>query len=793
MKLNKSHIVLLLATFTTSSAMAVSDIERASIASIGANENTDADSREPSVSADGRYVAFESAANDIVGDDTFAIQDIFRYDRQTDTSLLVSRGNGAGGTASDTRSLFSDMSDDGRYIVFASRDQGNLVSNTIVTWAPDIQDPDDDVNVALERPQQIFLRDMTNNTTTLISVRGGDTACAGTNSCFAGNSQSTIPTISADGRYVVYESLANDILAADTDTTLTRFDSDIYRYEIATGTTSLVSTGASGKGNSRSLNASISDTGQYVVFASDANNLGGNFTDGVRDVFLRDMVAGTTIAVTNGTNPGSGSGGLTDSQQPTVSSDGSFIAFESYRQNIVDGDTNGVRDVFVYHTLSQTTIRVSVSSNGVEGDGASREPEISSDGRFVVFDSSATNLITGDTNGQNDVFVRDLASNTTTRVSTTSAGAEGTGASTTARISTHGDYVVFSSFSSLVTADTHAPATADIYLYINNTDIENPGVTFIPKTRGDFNGDGVSDVLWRNRISGANKIYIMSGLVIRTDTALNVLNDNTWEAQGMGDFNNDKQADIFWRNTATGATVITFMNGTVESSTTGTSGFTTDLSWEVVGVGDFDSNNFDDVLIRNNVTGEIRIAFMSSATVTSEQVVGTLNDLDWNVAGIGDFDNDNKDDILWRHNVNRSVWMYLMDGNTITNGAGAGELVAFTSDNWDIPGVGDFDNDGMADILWRHNTNGRVWMYLMNGNALLNSTDGEPGQHVAFTSLEWDIAAVGDYNGDSKTDIFWRHGTLGTNHHYHMNGVSIITNEGVNTLSDLNLELIKSD
>ncbi len=792
MKPNISHIVLLLASFTSSSAIA---IERISLGPVTGTINTNQPSREPSVSSDGRYVVFESNASDITSDDTNGTtQDIFRRDRTMGTTELVSRASGASGATADAGSVFSDMSDDGRFIVYASRAQ-NLTSDTysgliadpdaalIPAGCPVPSNPGDSLNLNCERPQQIFLRDMVNNTTRLISVAGGNTSCGG--ACTSGNSQSTLPSISANGQFIVYESLANNILAVDTDATTTRFSSDVFRYEIATGTTELVSTGANGKGNSRSLDADISNFGNVVVFASNASNLGGNPNDTVRDVFLRNMDSGITIPITNGS---ADSRGFTDSRFPSVSANGVRVAFESFRRDLVPGDTNGVRDAFVFDTISRQYTRVSVSSNGVQGDGTSREPEISTDGRFVVFHSIATNLVPGDTNGNNDIFLHDLVANVTTRVSLHSTGAEATGANTTANLSSDGSFIVFTAEGSLVPTDTHSSNVSDIYLFPNDISLVSR-----LKGRNDFDGDGTSDVLWRNSVSAANKVYLMNGLIVASDTALNVLNDTNWEALGIGDFNNDIKSDIVWRNKTTGASQITFMNGAAPLSTIAITGLTTDLNWDIVGVGDFDNDNFDDILIRNKVTGENRVAFMSNSTVTGEQSVNTVNDLNWKVAGIGDFNNDNKADILWRHDVNRRVWMYLMDGNTIINGAGAGEHVAFTSENWDIPSVGDFNNDGITDILWRNNTNGRVWIYLMNSITIVNSTNGGPGQHVAFTALAWNIEAVADYNGDGKDDIFWRNEVFGFNHHYHMDGVSIITNQGVNTLGDLTWDLIKPD
>ena len=309
----------------------------------------------------------------------------------------------------------------------------------------------------------------------------------------------------------------------------------------------------------------------------------------------------------------------------------------------------------------------------------------------------------------------------------------------------------------------------------------------------DFNGDNKSDIFWRHDASLENKFYLMDSNTVVTDANVSIIETATsgWEVVGNGDFNGDGKVDILWRQASTGNNNISLINGTVTGSPSGVNlsiPALADPKWKIAGVGDFDGDDNNDIFWHHD-DGENRITFMNGTTQTSTAVVPTIPDPNWKVTGIADLDKDGMDDIVWRHNVNRSVWLYLMNGNTISNGGGSGELVAFTSDNWDIEGVGDFDADGRGDILWRHNTNGRVWLYLMNGPAILNGSIGAPGEHVAFTGLTWNIDAIGDYNGDGKRDIFWRNSTTGENHMYLMSGITISpapSGIAVQTLSDLN-------
>src|SRR5262249_31107160 len=159
---------------------------------------------------------------------------------------------------------------------------------------------------------------------------------------------------------------------------------------------------------------SISADGRYVAFDSTANNLVSGDTNGVSDVFVHDRVSGTTERVSLSSN---GVQGNRDSYYPSISADGRCVAFWSTATNLVNGDTNGASDVFVSDRVSGTTERVSLSSNGVPGHRATYYPSLSADGRYVAFWSSATNLVNGDTNGLDDTFVHDRQTGATERVS----------------------------------------------------------------------------------------------------------------------------------------------------------------------------------------------------------------------------------------------------------------------------------------------------------------------------------------------------------------------------------------
>jgi len=256
--------------------------------------------------------------------------------------------------------------------------------------------------------------------------------------------------ISADGRYVVFKSDAANLVSGDTDV----FD-DLFVRDLNAGTTERVNVSTAGvQANNETSLGAISGDGRYVAFSSSATNLVDNDTYGYRDIFVRDREAETTERVSVST---AGDQATDDSYSCAISADGRFVAFGSDAINLVADDTNDKRDVFVRDRLASTTERVSVSTEGAQGDGASGQVSISDDGRFVAFLSSATNLVPDDTNEVSDIFVRDREAGVTTRANLTSTGAQSFGWSNDyPAISGDGRFVSFiSSASDLVPDDTN--------------------------------------------------------------------------------------------------------------------------------------------------------------------------------------------------------------------------------------------------------------------------------------------------------------------------------------------------
>jgi Tol biopolymer transport system component len=348
---------------------------RASVSSTGAQADTGGG--EPALSGSGRYVAFSSSADNLVAGDTNGplITDVFVRDRLTGVTQRVSVGSG--GEQATATSLGPALSSSGRYVAFTSAAR-RVPADTDAFF-------------------DAYVRDLaTGDVRRLSSARSGG----------APNGASFGVAISADGRRVAFDSYASNLVAGDTNGV-----PDVFVRDRWTGVTSRVSVGAGGaQGNGDSGGIStpaISGDGRYVAFTSLASNLVAGDTNGVTDVFTRDLRTGVTRRMSLTPTGRAANGG---SESVAISSDGRIVAFASYASNLVAGDTNGVRDVFVRDRWTGVTRLVSVASDGIRANGSSAEPAVSGDGLRIGFSSDATNLVPNDTNDATDVFVRDPAS-----------------------------------------------------------------------------------------------------------------------------------------------------------------------------------------------------------------------------------------------------------------------------------------------------------------------------------------------------------------------------------------------
>jgi Tol biopolymer transport system component len=261
---------------------------------------------------------------------------------------------------------------------------------------------------------------------------------------------SSEPVISADGRYVAFVSSATDLVDGDTNG-----KGDVFRKDLQTGETVRCSTKSDGsQANGASGDVSISCDGGYVAFYSYATDLVSGDTNGEADIFRKNLVTGEILRCSTSSSSAQATGG--GSYFSSMSSDGRYVAFYSDATDLVSGDTNGMTDIFRKDMQERETVRCSTDASRDQANGTSYDPCISADGRYVAFHSDATDLVGGDTNGNSDVFRKDVLTEEILRCSTSSSNTQATGGSYYASISSNGRYVAFeSSASDLMNGDAN--------------------------------------------------------------------------------------------------------------------------------------------------------------------------------------------------------------------------------------------------------------------------------------------------------------------------------------------------
>ena len=412
---------------------------------------SDGHSAAVSLSNDGGMLAFSSSATNLVAGDTNGLYDAFVRSGAGAESSRISVSSA--GVQGDARVFGVSLSGNGKFVAFDSG-ATNLVAGDTNSQA------------------DVFVRDLEAGTTERVSV---SSAGAQANS----SSSSTTLAISDDGRYVAFSSGATNLVPSDTNSRR-----DVFVRDRAGGTTQLVSFATGGAlSNDHASGPVISGDGRFVAWGSNATNLVPGDTNATYDGFLRDLQAGTTERVNVSSSEAQAEmsalgwfGGM------SISDGGRYVTFEDDATNLVAGDTNGVRDLFVRDRQAGVTERVSVSSGEAEQNGHPLAAAISADGRYVAFLSDASNLVPDDTNGLRNVFRRDRVDGTTERVDVRYNGGQSAGghASTEVAISNDGRYVAFNSASPLSPRDTtnidvfvrdmNRPVFDSIYATANTSD-----------------------------------------------------------------------------------------------------------------------------------------------------------------------------------------------------------------------------------------------------------------------------------------------------------------------------------
>jgi Tol biopolymer transport system component len=557
-------------------------VERVSVDSSGAQGNAvsgydtaNGDFFGVSVSSDGRYVAFTSYAGNLVSGDTNAALDVFVRDRQSATTERASVDS-SGGQANDL-SYSPALSSDGRYVCFTSLATNLVVGDTNATY-------------------DVFLRDRSTGTTSRASVSSDGTE-ANDRSGYALHGDRGSAAISSDGHSIGFVSDASSLgNGADTNGW-----SDVYVRDLQYGTTERVSLTTGGEGNADSDRVAMSPDGRYVAFDSAASDLVPGDTNGAPDVFVLDNVAGTLERVSVSSSGAQAAG---ECEHPAISTDGRFVAFDSYAGNLVAGSTSGRSDIYLRDRQAGTTEVVSISTGGARGDADSFRPSISSDGRFVAFESNSANLVAGDTNGVNDVFVGDRQLGTTERVSVSSAGTQGDQYSYIASISADGRYVAFQSFAdNLVTGDTNG----QMDVFVRDRQLATT-------VRASVSSGGVQG----NSQSGTPSISANGRYVAFTSSASNLVAGDT-----NGTF------DVFVRDLQGGITSLASAdsggaigNGQSLLPTISSDGRFVAFYSEATNLVAGDVNGFGDIFLRDRLVGATSLASVSTGGVQGNSNAG---------------------------------------------------------------------------------------------------------------------------------------------------------------------------
>jgi hypothetical protein len=268
---------------------------------------------------------------------------------------------------------------------------------------------------------------------------------------------------------------------------------------------------------------------------------------------------------------------------------------------------------------------------------------------------------------------------------------------------------------------------------VNDDPSPNPPLGLPP---ADFNGDGMTDIIWRHETSGQLAAWRMESINLVSGSIFQTLADLDWKVVGTADFNADGETDIVWRHDLSGQIAFWFMNDLTLNGGTlieGKSG----AGWRVHGTGDFNADGKPDFLWRNETTGALTAWLMNGTTLLADTPLdpGSVTDLDWRPVGTGDFNHDGKTDILWRHQGSTQVVVWLMDG---VNLSGGGFLIPSTLDPiWLPSATGDFNGDGHTDILWRHQVSGELLVWLMSGMTQKCAAFLNPDR---MTDANWKVA-----------------------------------------------------
>jgi hypothetical protein len=648
-------------------------------------------------SPDGDWVLFDSIASDLASGDVNGSTDVFLYNTLGTSVTLVSHANGSLSTTANGQSTSRAFSPDGHNLLFASR-ATNLLSTPIT--------PNGNWNLFLftVEDQAPFAAGQI----TLVSHTANSTTTSGSNS-----SAVNVATFSPDGRYVLFDSLANNLVSGQADTNGV---ADLFLYDTQSNSSALVShipgsTTTSGSGatfGTYPAGAIFSPNGHYVLFKSDASNLAASDANASSDLFLYDTqngsvtlvshIAGSTTSTANG-----GSGVNTMAFSP----DSRYVLFDSLASNLVGPDGNANLDLFLYDTQDGSVDLVShaegLSTTTGNGGSSTVAQPFSQNSRYVLFNSFASNLVATDGNGAEDAFLYDTLDGSVWLVSASAGGAAANGTSIATGFGPGGSLVIQSTATNL-----GGLAFAEL-----NNDFDVFFVSFanVAALNPPPPAATTADMILRHGADGQYEIYDIGNNGILAAYQLGQVGTD-WKFVGLGRFFSSDTTDMLLRSSGTGGfEVYDISNNNISNAAfLGTVG----LNWQAAGFGDFNHDSMTDLVLRNSSTGGFEVYNISNNQIIGANFMGTVG-LDWQVGGFGNFSSRGETDMILRNTGTGGLEVYNISSNQITNAAFMGTVGL----EWQIIGVGNFSSmPGESDVIMRNVNTGGLEVYNVANNQI---------------------------------------------------------------------------
>ena len=699
------------------------------------------------ISDNGNVIAFSTRAENIYPISDSSIRIVYRFQLDTEELTVVSK-NGADASSflSNGSAYDPSISGDGRYIAFTAE-------------GTNITAPDNGSWIGMIR---VYLYDHSTGVSEMVSVTNDNRV-----------DYSNEPEISGNGDYVVYTSTADELIGEQYSS------SQIILYDVKGNTNVMLSqTSAGGIGNHDSYFPEISDDGGTVIYMSKASNLISGFGSNSMPVLIRHTVASGEKQVMNVDSLGNF---YAIESYPALSGEGQHVAF-----NYDKGTDN-----FGVAVADAVVGNISIINENIGERFRLFTPKLTNDGSLVFYGSRTNDLgllatdrsqiYIATTDSDNDGLPNDWE----VQYGLDPFIAQDASIDTDSDSLT--DYEEYYLDTSPIDTDTDGDGYDDATDAFpvdatewRDTDGDGIGDNSEEPVRADVNGDGRADLVWRNasKTQGWNFLWNMNGTEIASLSPINVVQGENWQLS-LGDFNGDGKSDLFWRDPAQfgGMNYVFEMNGVqiVQKSRMPNAS----PNFSLLKNGDINGDGKDDVIWHNTDTNTLAFWLMNGDTrqyCLSRSLAGVTFE------GVDNFDSDAAMEMVVREGDQIKLWSY--DAATLIMTETDTEGVA--PSDWLLAGTGDLDGDGTADLIWRNTVDGRNSVYFMKDGVV------DSIEILADVSVDWNLAKIEDFNGDGKVDFLWRSEVQGGRNIVHlMNGTTRMATGVIKTVSQASWYMAK--